>query len=220
MKTFREWMESEDDALTEHAIAVKGDWKEYVDVISDVSETVTNLKWLHLKYIPLQHEEFEFRQLRNSLEFVVGHWVEKTRETKEGSENYKTFEVILQISLSRHKSYEKIFKYPKLINVDGVGIVSKYSGKGLALAVYKLLVNEFGYTILGDSFQYYGARRLWSRLSKELDVKVDIINTQTKQIEFENVILHHGNYDQDFDQRLWSYEGDKKHLRTVLTKIL
>jgi hypothetical protein len=206
--------------LNEHAIAANGDWEEYVDALSEISETVTNTKWHFIDFVKLNTNTYEFRQLRNSLIFICGYWEEKDRITKLGKESYKVFTVVFQINLSRQKSFENLMKMKKLVNVDGVGIRQDLTGKGLATIIYKYLVNNLNYTILGDEVQYFGARKLWTRLSKEVDVKVDIIDTNTKKIIFENVILHHGNYDHDFDERLWSYQDDKSHLRSVLTKIL
>ena len=221
-KSFKEYFLEDSDDLSEQAIAMKGDWKEGIDKISGTSETVTNLKWVKLGdiHIPELNKSFEFRQLRNSLEFMLGYWRVKEIKTKAGIEKVNIFESVFQIGLSRYKSVEKKLGYKRLINVNGVAVLKGYSGKGISTIIYKYLVNELEYNILGDEQQYFGARKLWSRLSKELDVEVDLIDIKEKKVIESNIILHHGQYDEDFDKRLWSYEDDKQNIRSVLRRIL
>ena len=86
--------------------------------------------------------------------------------------------------------------------------------------MYKFLVKKEGYIILGDEIQYFGARKLWAKLSKSLDVKVDIIDVDTNKYLEKDVILKHGSEDWEFDNRVWSYNVDKKHIRLLLKDIL
>lgn len=67
---------------------------------------------------------------------------------------------------------------------------------------------------------YYGARLLWTKLSKNIDLKVDIYDIKKNELLFHDVILHHGKYDSDFDSRLWSYSKDKHNIRSILTELL
>lgn len=76
------------------------------------------------------------------------------------------------------------------------------------------------FNIIGDSEQYFGARRLWAKLSKEVDVIVDIYDLKSDSIIEENVILHHGYYNSDFDKRLWSFSKDKHFVGSILKDIL
>jgi hypothetical protein len=87
--------------------------------------------------------------------------------------------------------------------------------------MYKYIVNHLGYTIIGDREQYFGARRLWARLSQSLDINVDLVDLSSKKIIDKNVTLHHGKYDEDYDEKLWSFEEDisKEHIRSILTTI-
>jgi len=216
-KKFKDFIYS----INEQSIAMRGDWKEGVSKISGLSELMKN-KWLKLDdiYVPKLNNYYEFRQLRNSLEFILGYWTTETLKTKLGPETKPLFEVIFSISLKRYKAVEKKLGYKNLINVEGVAVLENYTHKEISSIIYKYLVNEKKYTILGDKEQYFGARKLWARLSKELDVEVDIIDIEKKTIVHQNIILHHGNYDEDFDNSLWSYTEEKKNLRSVLTGIL
>jgi len=213
--------ELKEKTLLEQAIAMKGDWQEGVEKIGAMS-SMMQLKWNFIDTIkiPRLKKTYEFRQLRNSLDFILGYWDTETIDTKLGLETKPVFEIVFKISLTRYKSIEHNLKYKKLINVDGVAVLNTHTNYGISTTIYKYLVNELDYTILGDKHQYFGARKLWARLSKDLDVKVDIINAKTKTLIKQNIILHHGNYDEDFNEALWSYKDDKEYLRSVLTKIV
>jgi hypothetical protein len=226
MKTirFKEYCLKDSDDLIEQTKAMKGDWHEGVDSLGSQGihgmkkwEKIIDIKSIDL---PRLQMDLEFYKLRNALEFKLGYWDIEQTKTKQGVEDIRVFVEVFKIGLTRYKSVESKTGYKKLINVDGVAIIKSLQNKGISKFIYKYLVNELGYTILSDEHQFYGARKLWSRLSKELDVKVDIIDITKKEIITKNVILHHGDYDSDFDKAIWSYNDDKKHLRSVLTKIL
>lgn len=218
MRTFRELIQHD---INEQSIAMKGDWQEGVSKISTMSETMI-LKWQKVDdiMIPKLGKTFELRQLRNSLEFILGYWDVERLNTKIGIEEKNVFETVFKIGLKRYKLVESKLGYVRLINVQGVIVLDEYTNNGISTIIYKYLVNNLKYTILGDEKQYFGARKLWARLSKDLDVRVDIIDISSKTKILENIILHHGNYDKDFDEALWSYENDKTHLRSVLVSIL
>jgi len=219
MKTFKEM-------FLEHAIAMKGDWEEGVSFLGKQGELGMK-KWIKLvqiensslKNMP-SNINLELYQLRNTLQFKIGYWEEEQSVSKVGIETKKVFVEVLSIYLTRMNSLETKTHYKRMISVAGVAVTKEHEDKGLGKFMYRYLVNELNYTVVGDKQQYFGARKLWSRLSKELDLTVDIIDIEKYIVVFKDVVLHHGNYDSDFDERLWSYEGDKENLRSVLTKIL
>ena len=136
------------------------------------------------------------------------------------SEGDEKFEIDFEIKLTEHKSIAHSFQLKKkLMNVDGVMVAKTRQARGIATAMYKFLVKEEGYIILGDEMQYFGARKLWARLSKNLDVVVDIIDIDTDKYLEKDVTLKHGSEDWDFDNRVWSYDIDKKHIRLFLKDI-
>ena len=213
MKTFKAY-------LGEMSIAMKGDWEpEGKYAMDSISQFGINKSWKLLATIATKLGEYEVRKLKNDLQFIMGFWYTYDRETKRGSIEETRFIEVFKLHASRKKRYEKAFNVPHIINIDGVYIEEGLRTRGITTTFYKYLVNEMGYTILGDEKQYFGARKLWSRLSDELDVVVDIVDVKVYNVLYENVILHHGHYDEDFDKRLWSYEGDKKNLRSILKRI-
>lgn len=149
--------------------------------------------------------------------YKLGDWKIQEKETKQGVIEEKVFQVIFSIQFKEIS----IKGYSNCVTVPGVVVdLNLASKKGLATFMYSYFVKEMGFTIVGDTEQHFGARKLWSKLSNLLDLKVDIYNTKTQEVVFKNVILHHGDYNGDFDKRLWSYSKSKNDLRSILTEIL
>lgn len=217
-KEFRSFLESgkynlgeflKESELKEMAIAGKGDWKPNVDMIEYKSSNVVKLKWkLVDTFIPKNGIEMELRTLKN--EYIVGRFIEEINE----------FEIFLHMKMSEDKETASDFKISKrLMNVDGVKVKETAQGSGIALMTYKSIIKKQNIIILGDEVQYFGARRLWAKLSKEVDVRVDIIDLHSETILEKDVILKHSTDDWDFDKRVWSYDFDKKYIRLLLKEI-
>lgn len=92
-------------------------------------------------------------------------------------------------------------------------------GYGIAKEMYRYFIQHEGYTIIGDSIQYFGARVLWSRISMMSDIVVDIFNSKTGKYIENDVTLRHGSEDWDFDNRVWSYDTDKEHIRLIMKRV-
>ena len=106
-----------------------------------------------------------------------------------------------------------------IYSVSGVVVHKDYQGQGIGKFLYLYLVNIEKFNILGDSIQYFGARKLWSNISKHSKLTVDLINIVNGDIIEHNVRLKHGDLDHEFDPRLWSYNMDKIDIRPLLRKI-
>ena len=109
--------------------------------------------------------------------------------------------------------------YKNLYRVGVVLLNRLYQKSGLAKNLYRFLTQNEKIAILGDQMQFFGARKLWVSLSKDTDVQVDIVDIDKKQILFTNIILHHGNYEKDYDKRIWSLGPEKKNIRPILINI-
>lgn len=183
----------------------------------DISKTVVDLYYSKVDTINHKGKEYllyKNNQLKGKDNYILGYFETTPIDTKLGKEDWTEFIVEFGITFSKGTK-SKIFG--DLYNVDGVGVKTK--GIGFSKLMYKYFAKEKGITILGDSEQYFGARKLWSRLSKELDVVVDLYNTNADFVIEENVVLHHGNYNNDFDERLWSFSKDKNNIRSILKDI-
>jgi hypothetical protein len=216
MNTFSEYHKE----LTEQAQAKKGDRKGSTYYLENISEfgIINDFEIINDTFkTPKINGKDTFILIKSKLThmFKVGDWVSNTNDTKDGSTS-KQFQVLFSIQFKE----EKLKDYKNAFSVPGVAVdLALASKKGLASFMYKFFVKEMGYTVVGDSEQYFGARKLWSKLSNSIDVKVDIYDIQKQELIFSDVILHHGHYNSDFDERLWSYSKSKLNLRSILTDI-
>ena len=199
------------DYIKEMSIAGYGDWKPSKEMIGTKSAFVVRSKWVKIKkFTTRSNRELILYKSPKGFEYIAG-------EFKITSNNEEIFEIDFEISLTQHKSIANSFKIKeKLFNVDGVKVKENKQGDGIAYNVYKILVKNEKFTILGDEIQYFGARKLWSRLSKSLDVVVDIIDINKEQYIEKDVLLTHGNYDHEFDKRVWDYDDSKISVRLIL----
>lgn len=209
----RESSDSKDDDLTEQAIAGWGDWNPKVDRV--VSKTIRSLNadFEKIDVVTIKSVLFDIYKHKTQDDFLLGKMSELQAEV--------FFEVLFKIELRHQKRIEVAFKnhYKNLMNVDGV--MTRYDMRGATIGrfMYQYLVDKMHYTILGDEIQYAKARLLWARLSKMDDCIVDIIDIEDDKIIERNVELYHGEADHEFDERVWSYDTIKKHIRLVLTKV-
>jgi hypothetical protein len=129
----------------------------------------------------------------------------------------------------KHNKLKLISEYSNVIMVKVVSVAKELQGKGIAAFMYNYLVRKMNYTIISDQDQFFGARKLWTKLSKEFaDVKVDVFNYQTGQIIEKGAIINHGERDDEFDTRYWARSSDidynnidnKLNIRFILKKVL
>lgn len=219
--SFREWLRSgtydmgeirkQEEVLQEMAIAGKGDWKPNEDMVEYKSANVVKLKWKLIdKFTSKNGIELELRTLHD--EYIAGRFILNGVDEE--------FEILLHMNMSEDKETASEFKISKrLMNVDGVKVKETSQGSGIALMTYKSIIKKQNIIIIGDEVQFFGARRLWSKLSREVDIRVDIIDLYSEKVLEKDVILKHGTDDWDFDKRVWSYDYDKKYIRLILKEI-
>lgn len=211
---------NEEEWLNEMATAGCGDWSPITGMCKAISQTGIDKYWKHVGNIkPIRTgKEFEIYFNKNNLKqtFVIGEIVDGNI-----ADGTKIFNVIMEMKLMKNLEIKHAFKFNKdVFNVDAV-IIDETDNRNQTIATifYKFLVKTLKYIILGDTLQYFGARKLWTRLSKHTDIQVDIINTETNKTIDQNVKLKHGKEDYEVDDRIWSYFNDKDHLRLILKDI-
>lgn len=195
MKTFKQY-------LNEMPIAGLGDWKGSNKFQSSISKTVVDLYWRKVGKI----QEFEVRELSNRDSFVVGSF------------NDTEFRVAAQIELRRESEIGNDLKMPNLFSVEGVITDLNLRGRGIGKELYQFLLSR-GYIILGDSVQYFGARKLWAKISRDSRLIVDVVDIMSSRVVMTDVELKHGDLDHEFDASIWSYDLDKAQLRPILRKL-
>lgn len=203
----------EDEVIKEMSIAAKGDWSPSKQMIASMSTFILQKNWIYIGEQLLHGIVYRIYKSKNKNVYIAGYFIEISKdETK--------FEVDFEIRLSEDKETASNFHITKqLMNVDGVLVQETAQGRGIATMMYKYLVKNQNMVILSDEVQYFGARRLWTKLSKEIDVRVDIIDLYSEKVLEKDVILKHGTEDWDFDKRVWSYDHDKKYIRLILKEI-
>lgn len=207
MGEFRDYL----NMVSETSIAGYGDWEPSAEMLVTMSIFVLNKKWTFVNKIKIKTLEYSIYKLKD--EFIMGNII--TSSTGE-----QQFEIDLKIKLMEHKSTANDLNiHKRLMNVDGVKVNESVQGLGLATAMYTYLVKNEKMVILGDEIQYFGARRLWAKLSMKLDLTVDIVDV-SKGIYLErDVLIHHGLEDWEFDDRIWDYTTSKKNIRLILKEI-
>jgi hypothetical protein len=214
IKSFKEYY-SEDDDISEQAIAMYGDWEPARDRVAKQSMRSLKSDWTHIDSVKIETEPYLIYKYKNEHTYMIGNVIKNSEDVEE-------FIVILQIELRHQPSIEHSFKgqYPNLYNVDGVMVKENKRGKGLGTFMYQYLNNKLNITLLGDENQYFKARLLWSKLSRLDNVIVDIVDIDNGIVLDTNVTLHHGEGDWEFDERVWSYTNEKKDIRLVLREVL
>lgn len=137
---------------------------------------------------------------------------------KREDRNYQHDYILGYFENNIFKKIAKIYfnKIGEFYEVDTIYVSSDMRGNSVASELYTYFVKELNYKILGSDMQRFGARRLWSKLSKCEDLNVSIINFNSSEIIDSSIQVYHGLEDSDFDTRVWSYDSDKKHIRLVL----
>lgn len=201
--TFSEYIKD----LREMSIAGYGDWVPSRDRILLKSSKQLKSEWHFVETVKIQKLELDLYKMNTEETYILGVL------------DAEGFETIFHIELKRRKDLESVFKYKNIVNIDGVIVEKNMRGYGIAKFMYKYFVNELDFSILGDEIQYHKARLTWASLSKMDDVIVDIIDIEHDKVIEKDVVLHHGEVDYDFDERVWDYADIKKNIRLVLTKV-
>ena len=225
--------QKEEMELNEMAIAQKGNLKDFTNFLTDYKKIVVkdymklidkNIKISKLPNYNLELYQFTNRKI-NEHDFILGFWTVEEIETKIGIEKKEVFRAIFALQVSKREINILGKNYKNVINIDTVFTSEdrEFRAKGIATFMYLYLVNNLKYTILGDLEQYFGARKLWTGLSKIKSFTVDIIDLKENKIVFNDIILEHGELDEEFDKRLWDAEDSKsyisKNYRCILTRI-
>lgn len=102
-----------------------------------------------------------------------------------------------------------IMRYNNVYTIDEIEVANDVRGNGLSTKLYSFLVLNLHMVLMCGNIQFFGARKLWSRLSKHPDIAIDVIDMCTQKIIEKNIVLNHGPDNDDFDTKYWGvYRGD------------
>ena len=216
--SFKDFLEAElkhisEDSLYESPVAAKGDLVTSL-LTTDISELVIELNWRLRGTIRTNSKTLEVLKHKQENCYIVGEMIQGLDEVQDKPR----FAVYTRI----HLRDEKI-KGTSYVSVSRVETRTDNQGEGIATALYKFLVLKEKIKLLSDSIQFFGARRLWAKLSKEMIV--DVIDSESGDLLIKNVKLHQGKIDKDIDERVWSYVDEleqdysKDYIRFILKDI-
>jgi hypothetical protein len=207
--------------LKEQPIAVPGDWSGFGENFEmDISLDYFDTLWKKVDVININDQQFIVAKLLSGDVYIAGFETTILRDTKSGPETKNIFKTVFQITFDDRSSVGNKLGYKNLYSVNGVYVSEKFRNQGLAAKMYKWFVNNLELNILGDKHQYFGARKLWTYLSNQIDIQVDLVDLNNSEILETDVILYHGKQDGEYDQSVWSDDNSKANIRPILTKIM
>lgn len=226
MYTFEKFLRNRSEAVFESPVAMRGNMKRNFHVEYVSASAIERSYAKPSGFINTSLGNLELRRHKTSNFYILGKIVLVPTPDNKEKDHEEKFWQVGAIYLEREIDLEKRLrskhrKYTKVVRVDSIYLDEAIRERGVGTKIYKFLVNEMGFTILGDSYQYFGARKLWVSLSKNVKLNVDIIDVNTAEVLESNVILKHGD-DEEYDNRLWSYYPNvtKEDTRPILTKII
>jgi hypothetical protein len=205
--------------INENPVASLGDWQGFKDDFQkNISKSVFDLLWTVAEPININGQEFLIAQLNDDTIWVTGYYDEIQEQTKNGIVSKDVFKTVFQINFQDHQDLGNKLGYEDLYSVRGVEVAKDYQGLGLTTKMYDWFVNRLGINILSDRVQYNGGRMLWKKLSKNVNLQVDIIDTKDVKILEKSIDINFSNPN-EYDKKYWSEDDSKENIRFVLTKI-
>jgi hypothetical protein len=209
------------DILKENPDAAFGNWSGYGELFKkEITKDVFETNWDIIEQFEFQDQLLIIAKLSENKNetWLVGKFITIDCPDSKTNKKKEVFSSLLQATLNNHSEIGNLLSYKNLHQVMAIYINKENQAAGLATYFYKWLVNNYNYTILSDKLQYFGARRLWAKLSDSNQVNVDIIDINQLKIIEKNKILIHGKAEDSFDKTVWARYG-KADIRFVLTKI-
>jgi len=194
-----------------------GNWETYTDELEEIGDVWTKQHWKFITNIKTKKGIFELRKSSSSETFILGSFG-KVYDA-DSLEDIDKFEVVANLKLYKDIGEGKRYGVKKLVQVNSVVIEEDHRDKKIGLKLYKYLVNNLGYSLMSDELQYFGARRLYSRLSKNIDINVKVIDLNKEEVLENDIRLNHGKSNHEFDPKYYSNDNSKSHIRFIITKI-
>lgn len=204
MGMFRDYLSEQ--GLFEMAVAKKGDYDfgnlNYINKGKLISTNGVNI--LFEEYHERTKEQLYIIETKsNSIKYVcVARKVVEEEKTKSG-EVFRTierFDPIVAMQLKYITKYRSL-GYGSFRIVEGVETKDGIRNLGYGKFLYKKLVDNLKYVLMGDAEQYDKARMLWVSLSNHPDFNVDIVDLSNAKIIHKNV-----NLKDALDERIWTDE--------------
>jgi hypothetical protein len=199
--------------LEMNAIAAFGNWEPGIYSLGFLSETGLFEFYDKISDIRTPIGNMELYKMKSNHHYVLGKFETKDILTKRGKEKETKLDVIFKMTLTPVKSVGESF-----LNVDEVQVRENVRCYGIALQMYRYFLKVLKHQLMGDEVQYFGARKLWAKISAMTDVTVDLIDIAKDVYIEKNIVVHQGKEDWDYDTRVWgnNYSSEKKDVRLIL----
>ena len=201
------------DLITEAPIAEPGNMLYNDSILNNKCLDVYKQSWKVIGTIIINGLTYNITEANSGICYEVG--MEMEHRTKDGSLR-QFFDVVFHISLYDNVDLGNKLGYKNLHQVSYVMVKDTLRGNKIAKTMYRYLVKNLGYQILGDMIQYFGARRLWVSLSLDNDIIVDVVDLGSMEVIYENILLNRENEEMNFDIRLWSEDYTHANIRPIL----
>lgn len=196
--------------LQEMVIAGEGDWKPSSDMIQGglLSPTVLKLYYKKLGTISTQGKTYQVYKIEQSDYYIAGNLIidQQSDDTKFEIDFTCKLKTDQEIPIDSKRMYE-------------VFVNDNKRGLGISTSMYKFFIHKLNLTIVGDAIQFFGARKLWSRLSNDPTLEVDVYNLNTNEYIDHDIKLSHGDNNDDFDNSIYSDDLELEHIRLILSKL-
>lgn len=161
--SFKEFLK---EKLEESPIALRGNMPNK-HFTTRISKTVVDLQWKIVGLIKIDTSKFEVRKLQKGVDtfYVVGEFFPDLN-----NEHKDAFGVYCWLELRDNKEYKTIQK---------ITTAQEMRGKDIATELYKFLIQKEKIKLISGAVQYFGARKLWAKLSR--DAVVDVINIKSNE---------------------------------------
>ena len=186
-----------------------GDWDDGDVLIYDKGLKAYRANWKKVGSIASDKRVYDIARCNST--FIVG--TEEPSKPPAGK-----FALVADMELE--KISDLYCGYVNAYSVNHVIVRDTQRGLGIGIQLYRFIAKS-GISLISDDTQYFGARALWSRLSQQIDMVVDVIDTDKRSVIAKGVRLHQGNIDSDFDKTYWSYNihDGMRNIRFVLREI-
>ena len=175
--------------------------------------------------VQLRHKLSDFMRTHTKLtSFTIPGKDVAAYESREDNDIYITEAVndeILIIGKQALLHIGTLMGYDNVYSIMSIELLPAYRKLGISTTLYHFLVHNLNYVLVSGNKQFYGARLLWTKLSKMPDLSVDVINIKTQQFIAHNINLEHGRLEPEFDKKYWtrntSATGEEyKNIRFIL----
>ena len=187
-----------------HPIALDDDWIFPERLLAVMSRLAVDQYWEDVASFNIQGYDYLLLECRYQSSWRLGFF--DTDPMK--GEVFKSFFFIRAEPIP----WSRQLGYPAMLQVSKVGSDIDMRMSGVAKLVYCWIVHNKKVALLSDHFQYKGARRLWARLSRLDDVRIDLVDVSPKRkvVKAEGIRFTHDPNNEDFDPKLWSKALDVK----------